>query len=83
VVVVRVIEIVKHVIQEAERKGTAGVKPHKALLKGELLDRIQVKNRASPNVSMLIIAIYSNTTFWEFKQKVAEKLGLSAKYLKL
>ena len=82
-IVMRVIEILKHIMCEAERKGTAGVKPHNSLLKGELLDRIHIKNKASPNVSSLIISIYSNTTFWELKQQVAGHLGLSPKYLKL
>jgi hypothetical protein len=44
----RVIEIVKNIIYEAEKKGTGDVKPHNALLKGELLERINVKNKASP-----------------------------------
>lgn len=70
-------------MQEAEKKGTADVKPHNALLKGELLDRILIKNNASPNISSLIISMYSNATFWDFKKKVAEKLGLAPKYLKL
>jgi hypothetical protein len=82
-VTVRVLEIIKHVMQEAEKKGTADVKPHNALLKGELLDRILIKNKASPNISSLIISMYSNATFWDFKKKVAEKLGLAPKYLKL
>ena len=29
------------------------------------------------------MSIYSNTTFWDFKRQVAEKVGLSPKYLKL
>jgi hypothetical protein len=70
-------------MQEAEKKGTSDVKPHNSLLKGELLDRILIKNKASPNISSLIISIYSNATFWEFKKKVAEKLGLAPKYLGL
>jgi hypothetical protein len=82
-VAIRVVEIIKHVMQEAEKKGTSDVKPHNALLKGELLDRILIKNKASPNISTLIISIYSNATFWDFKKKVAEKLGLAPKYLKL
>lgn len=41
----RAIEIIKHVIYEAEKKGTGDVKPHNALLKGELLDKITIKNR--------------------------------------
>jgi hypothetical protein len=69
-VIIRVIEILKNIMYEAERKGTAGVRPHNTLLKGELLDRILIKNRASPNVSSIFISIYSNTTFWEFKKQV-------------
>lgn len=68
---------------EAEKKGTGEVKPHNSMLKGELLERITIKNRASPNVQMIIMATYSNKTFWEFKKIVAEKCGLSPKYLKL
>jgi 6-phosphogluconate dehydrogenase len=44
----RVIEIVKNIIYEAEKKGTGDVKPHNALLKGELLEKISVKDKASP-----------------------------------
>lgn len=29
------------------------------------------------------MSLYSNTTFWEFKRQVAERLGLAPKYLKL
>jgi len=32
---------------------------------------------------MIIMSTYSNKTFWEFKKIVAEKCGLSPKYLKL
>ena len=36
----RVIEIIKNVIFEAEKKGTGDVQPHNAVLKGELLEKI-------------------------------------------
>jgi hypothetical protein len=36
----RVIEITKCIIKETEKKGTGDVKPHNALLKGELLENI-------------------------------------------
>ena len=79
----RVIDILKHVIYEAEKKGTGDVKPHNALLKGELLERIGIKNKASPKTSNIVMSIYSNTTFWEFKKEVAKQLELAPKYLKL
>ena len=43
----RTITIIKHMIFEAEKKGTV-IKPHNAMLKGEFLERITIKNRASP-----------------------------------
>ena len=49
----RVIEIIKNVIYEAEKKGTGDVKPHNALLKGELLERIHIKNKASPKTASI------------------------------
>lgn len=79
----RVIDILKNVIYEAEKKGTGDVKPHNALLKGELLERISVKNKASPKTSNIMMSIYSNTTFWEFKKEVSKQLELAPKYLKL
>lgn len=79
----RVIEIIKNIIYEAEKKGTGDVKPHNALLKGELLEKINVKNKASPKGQNIVMSIYSNTTFWEFKKEIAKRLDLAPKYLKI
>lgn len=68
----RVIEVLKNIIYEAEKKGTGDVKPHNALLKGELLNRITVKNKASPKRGNIMMSIYSNATIWEFKKEVAK-----------
>jgi hypothetical protein len=38
--ITRVIEIIKHILYETEKKGTGDVRPHNALLKGELLEKI-------------------------------------------
>jgi hypothetical protein len=40
----RVLLILKSIIKESEKRGTGGVQPHNAILKGELLDRIIIKN---------------------------------------
>lgn len=69
----RVIEIIKHIIYEAEKKGTGDVQPHNAVLKGELLERIQIKYKAaSSKKNNIIMSIYSNTTVWEFKKEVSK-----------
>ena len=79
----RVIDILKNIIYETEKKGTGDVKPHNALLKGELLEKITIKNKASPKSASILMSIYSNTTFWEFKKEIAKQLELAPKYLKL
>lgn len=73
----------KNIIYEAEKKGTGDVQPHNALLKGELLERITIKNKASPKPAMVTMSIYSNTTFWEFKKEIAKQLDLAPKYMKV
>ena len=39
----RIIRILESVIQISEKKGTGGVQPHNAILRGELLDRIIIR----------------------------------------
>jgi len=43
-VILRNIQILEQLIVVSESKGLAGVKPHKALLQGEVLDRLIIKN---------------------------------------
>ena len=81
--IIRVIEIIKNILYETEKKGTGDVRPHNALLKGELLEKITIKNKASPKGQNLSISIYSNATVWDFKKQVALALDLAPKYLKL
>lgn len=59
------------------------MKPHYALLKGELLENIIIKNKASPKGKNILVKIYSNATVWEFKKEVSRLLDLAPKYLKL
>ena len=76
----------KELIIQSEKKGTAGVRPHSALLKGELLDRIQVSNNityAKDAPRRFEMALYSNTTVWELKKKIAQHTNVTAEYVKL
>lgn len=59
------------------------MKPHNAILKGELLENLIIKNKASSKNKNLMVTIYSNATVWEFKKVVAKLLDLAPKYLKL
>lgn len=79
----RILEILKNIIFEAEKKGTGDVQPHNAILKGELLEKINIKNKATTKKGNIIMSIYSNTTVWEFRKQIAKQLDLAPKYLKL
>ena len=41
--VLRLNQVIRTLIYESERYGTAGIRPHTSILKGELIDRVLVK----------------------------------------
>lgn len=53
------------------------------MLKGELLEKVTIRNKASPKKANIVMSIYSNATVWEFKKAVSKQLDLAPKYLKL
>lgn len=60
------------------------MQPHGALLKGELIENIIIRNKASQSSkSGVYVGVYGNTTVWEFKKEVANLLDLAPQYLKL
>ena len=81
--IIRVIEIIKNIIYETEKKGTGDVQPHNAMFKGELFDRIIIKNKATTKRNNFMLSIRSNATIWELKKALAKQVDLVPKYLKL
>lgn len=88
----RIVTILQCVIKISEKKGTGGVQPHNAILKGEMLDRIiiryMVKNTQNYWGGLkldrsVVVKLYTSATVWEFKKEVSQILGLSPKYIKL
>ena len=88
----RLVLVLQSVIKLSERKGTGGVQPHNAILKGEMLDRIiiryMVKNKQSYYGTLkldrsIVVKLYTSATVWDFKKEVSQMLGLSPKYIKL
>ena len=55
--------------------------PHNALLKGEVIKRICVRDRDQHRD--IYMNLHSNTTVWEMKKRVGEQMGLIPKYLRL
>ena len=75
----RVVEILMTIIQISERKGTGDVYPHNAILPGETLDRIHIRNNAT-KADNIIVKATTGATVWEFKKEVSMMLGLSPRY---
>ena len=88
----RIIQILEMVIKISEKKGTSGVQPHNAILKGEMLDRIIVRYMVKSTIGYLgstklertiVVKLYTSATVWEFKKEVSGMLGLAPHYMSL
>ena len=55
--------------------------PHDALLKGEVIKKISVRDRDQHRD--IYLNLHSNITIWEMKKRIGEQMGLIPKYLKL
>jgi ubiquitin carboxyl-terminal hydrolase 34 len=77
----RALYLLRNFMEECEKQGTAGLKPHGAMLKGDL-HNIIVLNQVSyyPNKpeipKKLEFKLHSNTTFWELRSLVGKKVKL-------
>lgn len=80
---VRVIELLKTLIHETEATGAGSIVPHGALLRGEALEPLRIKNRVTLTAGELSIRVYSNTTLWELKKALAELLDFTPRYLRV
>jgi hypothetical protein len=65
--VTRVTKLLKKIIQVSEKCGTNKVVPHNAILTGECLDRIIIRNEMQrQNTSNLVVKVYTSCSVWEF-----------------
>jgi hypothetical protein len=70
--------LIKELIKNSEKEGTHGLKPHCALFKGEYLHTIQVNNslkNGNKYSTKIEIGCYSNTTLWELRRMIGEKVA--------
>jgi hypothetical protein len=77
----KALTLIKQIIYQSESKGTADIVPHNALLKGELIKRINVRDKDRHRD--IIMNLHSNATVWEMKKRIGEQMDLVPKYLKL
>lgn len=86
----RVTAVIKEVIKQSERSGNADVRPHRSILKGELIDRVVIKYIGGRNVygeekveRAIVVKLYTSCTLWELKTEIARIFGLAPKYMEL
>lgn len=77
----RIVEVLRTIIEISEKKGTGDVQPHNAILKGEMLDRIIIRNNTSIKSDNIIVRVFTSATVWEFKKEVSLMIGLSPRYV--
>ena len=89
-IVARVTQIIKETIKQSEKSGTSNIRPHKSILKGELIDRVLIKSMSQKNMwgeekveRAIIIKLFTSCTLWELKSQISKLLGLAPKYLEL
>lgn len=73
----RIIQLLRTVIQESEKNGTAFIQPHYAILKGEIIDRILIINKTKKEPQILVFQALTNATMWQFIDKVSRVAGLA------
>lgn len=68
-------------IEESEKKGTAGIKSHSGLIKNKVIN-INV-NSYIQRVDDFKLKLFANTTFWELKEIIAKKTSIALDFLKI
>ena len=77
----RAVLVLTNVIQMSEKQGTGDVQPHNSILKGELLDRIIIRNNTSVKAENIVVRVFTSATVWEFRKEVSRLIDLSPKYV--
>jgi len=81
-----VLKIFDEFLAQSERKGTTGLKQQRSLLKGELLNKIQITNSVSYNKNIgrrIELSLYSNSTVYDIKRIVGAINKVPAEYVRL
>jgi hypothetical protein len=69
-------------IEESEKRGTAGVKSHSGLLKKKIVT-VRVYSNLGPELNSFPLRIYGNTTMWELKEIISTKVKYCIDFLKV
>jgi len=80
-IIVKCLLFFKLIIEESEKKGTARIKSHSALLKKKVVN-LFVSSFIS-KADDFFIRVYGNTTIWELKEIISKRVKISHEFLKI
>jgi len=80
-VIVKCLKILRLMIEESEKKGTARVKSHSGLLKHKVITLKVIDS--TEKQSEFFIKVYGNTTMWDLKEILAKKVGVCVDFIKI
>jgi hypothetical protein len=84
--IISILRIFDEFLAQSERKGTTGLKQQRSLLKGELLNKIQISNSVSYNKNIgrkIELSLYSNSTIYDIKRIIGAINKVPAEYVRL
>jgi len=84
----RALSLMKSFMEECEKKGTAGLKSHSALLKGDIhnlviLNQVSYYPQSADIPRRIELKVYSNTTFWELRCIIGKKIKCMSDQFKI
>ena len=80
-IIKKCLRVLKIMIEESEKKGTARVKSHFGLQKRKIM-KFKVTSQTS-RVEDCVVRVYGNTTMWDLKEIIANKSKVCVDFIKL
>jgi ubiquitin carboxyl-terminal hydrolase 34 len=86
--ILNLLGLMKALIEETEKKGTAGCISHSSILKGSVLtlkinNNISHKYSGSKEIKELKLRVFANTTLWDLKCLIGNRLGVIPECIKI
>jgi ubiquitin C-terminal hydrolase len=82
-IITKCLTILKLMVEESEKRGTVNIKSHAGILKKKILNIKICASCGFVNLRDFSLKIYANTTIWELKQLITQKLEYNFEFLKI
>lgn len=81
-IITKCLHILKLMIEESEKRGTARIKSHSGLLKRKILN-LKATWGFSNNAKEAKLKVFGNTTVWELKEIISKKFNYCVDFLRV